>query len=55
MKCIKIIIARAFPALNLRNGDVIRTSNDIALQLVNEGKATYSSKGAWKSQGRNYL
>lgn len=34
------------------NGTIKRVSDDIAANLVNSGKATYTSKLAWKQQER---
>ena len=41
MKCIKFI-----------TGVIRRVPNDEAARLVKQGVVTFSSKGAWKAQGR---
>lgn len=44
MKCVK----------DIKTGKVRRVSNERAEEMVKTGTHTYSSKGAWKSQGRKY-
>ena len=44
-----------FPAASGRPAIVMRTTNDIAAELVGANKAVYSTKGAWKKHGRVYL
>jgi len=46
MKCVKVLSKDGLHTV------VLRLPNDEAAKLVNEGKATYVPKSAWKAGGR---